>query len=299
MSSDLISSFHRDMQLRGMTFHSIQTYLSALGTFQTWLGKRDLRSVGKDELRAYVGHMRDRSLAYRTMRSQFTVLSTFYEYLEGEGLVKVNPVPPVAKRYVRIYKSQLPPATRKLISVEAAADMVQAIHSPRDLAVVVLLLKTGMRVGEFCRLDVADVDIEGLTLALRPAAKRSNRTLFFDRETADCLQAWLDVRDSRLGKPLFTTKFGRMCISTVEDIVKMHAERVGIHEPGSMSLENRFTPHCCRHWHATHLLRAGMRREYVQWLRGDALREAVDTYYHIDSEDVKQAYLAHIPQLGT
>ena len=41
-----------------------------------------------------------------------------------------------------------------------------------------------------------------------------------------------------------------------------------------------------------------MKREYVQWLRGDAIKEAVDIYFHIDPEDVREAYLAAIPQLG-
>jgi integrase/recombinase XerD len=74
--------------------------------------------------------------------------------------------------------------------------------------------------------------------------------------------------------------------------------RVGLHDLTSDRLEAKFTPHCCRHWHATHLLQAGMRREYVQWLRGDKIKEAIDIYYHINPEDVRKSYLAHIPQLG-
>jgi len=41
-----------------------------------------------------------------------------------------------------------------------------------------------------------------------------------------------------------------------------------------------------------------MRREYVKWLRGDMIKEAVDIYYHIDPEDVRNEYMTHIPQLG-
>jgi len=63
-------------------------------------------------------------------------------------------------------------------------------------------------------------------------------------------------------------------------------------------MEDHFSAHCCRHWHATHLLRAGMKTQYVQWLRGDAIKEAVDIYFHISPEDVRKQYLAHIPQLG-
>jgi hypothetical protein len=39
-------------------------------------------------------------------------------------------------------------------------------------------------------------------------------------------------------------------------------------------------------------------REYVKWLRGDTIQEAVDIYYHIDPEDVRKSYMAHIPQQG-
>jgi hypothetical protein len=41
-----------------------------------------------------------------------------------------------------------------------------------------------------------------------------------------------------------------------------------------------------------------MKREYVQWLRSDAIKKAVDIYFPIDPDDVKEAYLACIPQLG-
>jgi len=46
------------------------------------------------------------------------------------------------------------------------------------------------------------------------------------------------------------------------------------------------------------ILRSGMVREYVQWLRGDAIKEAVDICFHIDPEDVRRSYLACVPRLG-
>ena len=51
-------------------------------------------------------------------------------------------------------------------------------------------------------------------------------------------------------------------------------------------------------WFVTHLFRAGTSLEYIRWLRGDAIKEAVDIYFHVDPEDVRRAYLACIPQLG-
>jgi len=81
-------------------------------------------------------------------------------------------------------------------------------------------------------------------------------------------------------------------------LTRKHAARVGLHNPDSEKLADRFTPHCCRHWLVTHLLRAGMSRDHVKWIRGDAMKESIDIYYHIDAEDVRKSYMAYVPQLG-
>jgi integrase/recombinase XerD len=60
-------------------------------------------------------------------------------------------------------------------------------------------------------------------------------------------------------------------------------------DDSTKSGEINFTPQACRHWFTTYLLRAGMKREYVQWLRGDSINEAMDIYFHIDPKDVQEA----------
>jgi integrase/recombinase XerD len=98
---------------------------------------------------------------------------------------------------------------------------------------------------------------------------------------------------------LFTTDTGgRLNKNHVYEIVVSSAQRVGLHIPTSEKLEDHFTPHCCRHWFTTHLRRMGMPREHIQELRGDARPEAIDIYIHIDPEDLRTSYLAHMPRLG-
>jgi hypothetical protein len=41
-----------------------------------------------------------------------------------------------------------------------------------------------------------------------------------------------------------------------------------------------------------------MRREDIQELRGDAIRAAVDGYIDVEDYELRESYLAHIPQLG-
>ncbi len=166
-----------------------------------------------------------------------------------------------------------------------------------------ILLKTGIRRGELLALDVADADLPARQIQLKPAAKRTNRTVFLDEEAARSIKRWLAARETRYRKPkeqaLFVSNKGtRLERSAIDAMVRRAGERAGLHDCVSAKLEDKFTPHCCRHWFTTHLLRAGMERSYVQWLRGDSIREAVDIYYHINPEDVRRPYLTHIPQLG-
>jgi hypothetical protein len=41
-----------------------------------------------------------------------------------------------------------------------------------------------------------------------------------------------------------------------------------------------------------------MSREFIQELRGDVRKEAIDIYDHIDKKELRESYLAHISQLG-
>jgi len=158
-----------------------------------------------------------------------------------------------------------------------------------------------MRVGELTSLDVTDVDLDKGEVTLKIKKKRSNRVLFLDNEALEVLQRWLAARKNRKGaeeQALFLSKIEkRITGRSVEEIIEKHAERVGLHNPGAR-LQERFTPHCCRHWFVTHLLRAGMSRDFVKELRGDTRGEAIDIYNHIDKKELRESYLAHIPQLG-
>ena len=138
-------------------------------------------------------------------------------------------------------------------------------------------------------------------IILKRKAKRSNRIVFFDNECAIVLKRWLTLREKLKPKTraLFVSRYGkRIDKNVVYNAVTKNAEKTGLHNPKSQKIEDHFSPHCCRHWFTTMLLRNGMPREYVKELRGDARNDVIDIYHHIDIEDLKKSYLACIPVLG-
>lgn len=98
---------------------------------------------------------------------------------------------------------------------------------------------------------------------------------------------------------LFLSSWGcRISRNGVYRAVTEAAAREGLHNPESKRLEDHFSPHACRHWHCTHLFRAGMKREYIKEQRGDSRKETSDLVQSHRYEGAERAYLACIQQLG-
>lgn len=299
-----MESYLQDCRIRGMSPRSLPGYKSALKLFGLYLDScgGEVLTVDRDVLRGFLEHSRERGLSQRTIELSFSVLSSFYEYLVYEGKISSNPVLAVRKRYLKCYKDNGDGHERQLISIEAMSRMINSTLDVRDKAIITLLAKTGIRRNELISLDVSDVDFIENKIRLKPTAKRTNRTVFLDDEAAFILRRWLKARESLNKKrvpALFLSGWGlRISRNDVYLAVTKAAERVGLHNVKSERMEDHFSPHCCRHWFTTYLRRAGMRREFIQELRGDSRKEAIDIYDHIDLKELKEAYLACIPQLG-
>ncbi|MGD0951505.1 MAG: tyrosine-type recombinase/integrase [Methanotrichaceae archaeon] len=302
VANDLISRFREDCDLRGLV--STRNYVSGAFEYSNFLNMRGkgVFSADKEDLKAFLIHLRKRGIKQTTIEVMFVRLSAFYTFMIDEGNTENNPILPFRKRYLHKFKDESDAEMRKIISVAEASTLVNSILDSRDKAIVVLLLKTGMRRKELCSLDISDVDLKQGIIKLKPTPKRSNRTLFIDEEATSVLQKWIQARKTRKGAngpALFISIRGtRLCPMQVERMIRKQATIVGLHDPDSDKLEDHFGPHCCRHWFTTHLIRAGMPRDFVKELRGDARHDAIDIYNHIDKKELRESYLAHIPQLG-
>lgn len=304
-SAELIRQYKEDCEIRGMSPESLRRYISSLKIYNQYLRERhiDLLNVDRNILRSFLEYLRkERNVGLKTVGNYFTSMAMFYEFLEYEGYVDKNPVHSVRKRYVRKYKDNDEGQMRKLISVEEMAKLINSTLDVRDKAIITLLAKTGIRRKELITLDVDDINWVEQSMRLKPTPKRTNRTVFFDDETAIILHRWVRARESRNkkgSKALFINNMGtRLNRNGVYLAVTKPAEKIGLHNPHSDRMEDHFSPHCCRHWFTTHLRRAGMPREFIQELRGDVRKEAIDIYDHIDKKELRESYLAHVPQLG-
>jgi integrase/recombinase XerD len=119
-----------------------------------------------------------------------------------------------------------------------------------DRAIITLLAKTGIRRNELITLDLSDVDFVEQKIRLKPTAKRTNRTVFFDDEAAFILRRWVKTREELNKKcppALFLNAVGdRLERQGVYDAIVKAVENVGLHGSNSDRLEDHSGPHCGR-----------------------------------------------------
>jgi len=297
---DLVEQWAEDASIRGSNPKTIYSYGRSLKLFEEFLG-HSITKADKMDIRAYVDICRKKHNTSRTIRSRLNALSSFYEFLIFEGVRKENPVREVRTRYLSQYKTDSECHTHKLISVEEMALLINTLIDIRDKTMFLVLAKTGVRRGELLSMEVQDISWKDQSITLKAKKKRSNRVVFFDEETAYYLKRWLEIRESRnpMNSALWISSAGRRVdYGSLQYNIGKVALLCGLHDPTSERMEDHFSAHCFRHFFTTHLLRAGMPRDFVQELRGDKRREIIDVYNHIDKDDLRKSYLDHIPQLG-
>jgi len=294
LADSVVLNFASDCRSRGYAYRTIESYVYHI---QYFLSIHSINST-YDDLRSFLEHIRDeKGYTLATCNNYFASLSTFFDYLEFEHVIDRNIIPSFRRRYLRSYKKNHTPETRQIISVE---DMARLVKVPDYLVyqtLIIFLAKTGVRRNELITLDISDMDLVSCTVRLKKTAKRSNRIVFFDQETKAFLEKYLATRKDK-EKALFV---GRQCghritRNQVYDVLSSAAETIGLHDPDGR-LDQKFGPHCCRHWFTTWLRRSGMSRNFIQELRGDSRKDAIDVYDHIGLDELKDAYLRHIPQL--
>lgn len=296
---EYIKEFKSDCETRGLTAHTIESYESCVKDFLVFCS--DPTKVTPESLRSYLGDLRSRGYQASTLLNYFAALNAFFDFMVFEGVLKANPVPSFRKRYLRVNIQRGGDNARQLISIEQMSKLIKLANGDIFSRTMMLFLaKTGLRRGELISMDLLDIDLERGEFMVKPKPKRSNRRGFLDEELTAALRKYLDLREPKaIDNALWVTEGGyRVSRNGVYYTVIRYAKLAVLHDPHG-PLCKRFGPHCFRHFFTTMLRRSGMPREFIQELRGDRRREAVDIYDHIDVEELRESYLQHIPYLST
>jgi len=169
--SEIFDKYLDDLELQGSVKKTIENYGSSVRVYIDWLHCKNLTILdvcdmdNKDIIEDFLKYLRKErkkangdNISFARIKVIFSALNNLYEYLDYNKYVKKNIILIVRKRYLKQYKKGYEPAVRKTIDVEEMSRYLNSIPNPRDKAINVLFVKTGVRKENLRRIDCDDID---------------------------------------------------------------------------------------------------------------------------------------------
>ena len=330
---DPVGYFLDDLTYHGKTQRTRDAYERVLRRFESFLdGPTPAGATHRDCL-SFVHSLRG-DVAESTVATYAAYLHRFYGYMTEVGAFDENPMTLVVAEMDETVDKD--PARRE-VSVSAMRSFVDGIYHPLHRALVVTLLKTGVRVGELCNLDLRDLSVTGAEVnaayslgdrpaldgrpdslyvtpdaavgeplhgEVRTAANKRKRTTVIpvDDELRRTLKRWLAVRPDAPSPadPLFVGTAEGWGDRIDPQTVRHVVERHA-REQGwyrtGGGAAENVTPHYFRHFFTTHLRDRTGDRGVVKYLRGDVADDVIDTYTHDWGDRVRETYEANVFRL--
>lgn len=195
----------------------------------------------------------------RSIKRKLSCLRTFYQYYYKNEMIDTNPAIKVDlpkihdKPIIRLDMDEVSELLDKVESGEDLTKKQQGYHERtkvRDLAILTLLLGTGMRVSECVGIDIKDIDFKSNGVKIH--RKGGNEVIvYFGDEVKEALLNYLEERnvittDPENADALFLSlQRKRISVRAVEKLVKKYASLV--------TNVKKITPHKLRSTYGTHL----------------------------------------------
>ncbi len=246
-------------------------------TFLNEIGKGNLEKITREEFEAFIEHEQDRGLTPVSVYSHLATIKAFLKYLIKEGIVDRE----VLDRPIRV---KVPNSLPKGIDPEDIKRLLAVLEKPLDRAMITVLLRTGMRIGELLNTTPDAINLQNKTIHITEECKNSTaRIVYLSADAMQALHAWLKIRDERKHFVFYTTRNHNMGYAAARARFNNHLAKAGLTDKG-------YTLHSLRHTFATEMLNAGMRLEILQQLLGHNSIEVTRRYARLTDKTREEEY---------
>jgi site-specific recombinase XerD len=255
------------------SFTSVMLFLDFCGKS----GKRDLQEIERADLEAFIESEQDRGLRISTVRTRLACIIAFLHFLVEQEVIAGS----ILKRRMKL---KLPEVLPRAMNPSDVKKLLAAIDDIRDRALILLLLRTGMRIGEALGLRLNDLDIRDRKVHLFQGEKNSmGRVVYLSDDVLLALKLWLRQRDQNKEFVFYGQGNKPVCYSTGRSRFVKYIQKAGLESKG-------YTVHCLRHTFASELLNAGMRLECLQQLLGHQDIEVTRRYARLTDRTREEEY---------
>ena len=278
-NAELLSAFISSKKVEGCSDKTIHYYKSSIEKLIATV-KKNVCEVETNDIRCYLAEQQEqRGLSKVTIDNLRRIFSSFFSWLEDEDYITKSPVR-------RIHKVRTDALVKEVLTDENIEVLRDSCNEIRDVAMIDLLLSTGMRVGELVKINREDIDFQERQCVVFGKGNKE-REVYFNARTKIHLQRYLEQRTDT-NPALFVSlhkPHTRLTISGVE---------VRLHQLGKKVNLNKVHPHKFRRTLATMAIDKGMPIEQVQKMLGHVKIDTTLHYAMVNQANVKIAHRKYL-----
>lgn len=245
------------------------------------------KNVDRYTIAEYIDSLHDIYKA-KSVRRKVASVNAYFKYLEFHDYIEINPMHKVWKNF----KSEklLP----KTISSKDLNNIFKALYDElnesktkkkityclRNIAVVELLMSTGIRVSELSKLDRSSIDYERKQIKVYG---KGSKERIIQIESDELLKS-LYVYDNRLPSERIPFLVNNRTDRLSEQSIREFISRLG----RVAEVEEKVTPHMFRHSFATMLLEEDVDIRFIQKILGHSSITTTQIYTHVSSNKQRE-----------
>ncbi|MCM3034273.1 tyrosine-type recombinase/integrase [Niallia sp. MER 6] len=243
--SNVISQFADWLETEGKSVNTVTTYQREMKKFQDWLYKYPtyLENISQKDVQNYLSFLEKQGKSPITIDKILGSIRTFAKFLKRPEITLDIKVTPIEK------KGEL-----EILTPYEYNQLLQEVKKDgheRNIAIVYLLLHTGIRVSELCSLNKSNIDINKRQLIIRNGLTGEERCIPLSEEAKTYLLKYCDSFYS--DDALFTSKSNERL---TERSIQYMLKKYNVH------------PHKLRHTFCQKLIDKGIGLEIVSKLAG-------------------------------
>lgn len=259
----IIKNFEGCKKMSGVKNGSIEQYMLSIYGLSHFYQK-PLMDITTDDIRRYLLYY-EKSVCKTTADNCRRNLNVFFQFMENEEYIRKNPVKKIPKikeeiKYKRFYTD---------FEIESMRD---ACINKRELALIDLLISTGIRVSEVCNILITEIDWEERTIIIHGKGDK-DRIVPFSIRCKKHLQEYLLERGFNISPFLFCSlkkPYNKLDKGTINKIVKDVGYRVNL---------PNITVHCFRRWLASDLNKKSVDPGIIQEILGHSSFSTTQKHY--------------------
>ena len=277
---DHVEAYLQDKYRRNHRLSHIQNTFVIITAFLKVVkeeGKNYLEQITRSDIGIYIEQEQDRGLKATTVRFRLDTLKAFVRYLIEKEIISPDIL---FKRMIIKVPQSLP----KAIEPEDEKRLLSVINHVRNRAMILLLLRTGMRIGELLNTQPLDIDLKERKIRIWEALKnRTGRVVYFTDDAKKALMAWYKKRDPERAYVFYASNRHTLSYGAARMVFCKYLAKAGLSHKG-------YTLHCLRHTNASSLLNAGMPLECLKELLGHRSVEVTRRYARLTNKTRESEY---------